>query len=106
MWLLLQLSATSSSWVGVLVVDSGSNVHPPSTCVTDPSATMAHSSIIATQCCDSTDSSNNGCRRRVGNDDDVGCVGGKPARAYTFSQAGALCSELNLALCDRDCFVP
>ena len=75
------------------------------TCVTDPAATTAAGLTIAAQCCNPSDTSvDDGCRRRInGADTDAGCVGGIPPRPYTFAQAEALCTELGLSMCDRNC---
>ena len=86
-----------------LVLDGGRGNFPAATCVST-SATHTQGTSIVSQCCDPSDTSNEGCRRYVGTDDDAGCVGGRsPPRPYTFAQAQALCDGLGLVMCDRRC---
>ena len=84
------------------VLDGGKGNYPASTCVFDADTTVAHGAVIASMCCDPSDTSfNDGCRRWVGADDDAGCVAGRsPPRPHTFAQTEALCQGLGLQLCE------
>ena len=93
----------------VLALDGGSNLYPAEVCISDPMTTeVVHDGIgiiIAAQCCDSLNTGDSGCRRKLSgsSDTDSNCVGGKPARRYNYDQAKQLCAEMDLVMCNRKC---
>ena len=101
----------SPTWMPVsrMVLDGGDDRFPAETCVSDPTATHAHGSVIGVQCCDLSSNglgdlfANEGCHRYFGTQDDAGCIAGRPARPLTYAEAVQVCEQLSLSLCDRPC---
>merc|ERR1719316_551958 len=64
---------------------------------------------IAAQCCLTNITSRDACRRYIGTEDDDGCIGGKPARPFTWAENAAKCAQkgieldLPLGMCAQDC---
>jgi hypothetical protein len=85
-------------------LDGGNDENPARTCLDRHNATVVNGVVVAAQCCDASDSTQNGCRRWVGGTkDDDDCVAGMPPRPYNFLQTEQLCADLGLMTCEQPC---
>ena len=100
----------STLGAGRKVMDGGNGDYATQTCVMDEAQTKLDGANIAAQCCEPGAAADYGettaeatCRRYVGENDDAGCIGGKPARVNTYAQAYQLCADAGLEMCQQSC---